>query len=122
MSHFTQKMSETCDSSSYSESSLEKGTHPSDRDDSATNPTTKDASPAITSTPKKQGTKAWLSLTAGFMGMFASFGWVNCVAIFKAEYEMNQLRDYSSSQVGWISSVLCMFFLQYQRVACLARR
>ncbi|KAJ5519091.1 MFS transporter asaE [Penicillium expansum] len=110
-------MSETCDSSSYSESSLEKGTHPSDRDDSATNPTTKDASPAITSTPKKQGTKAWLSLTAGFMGMFASFGWVNCVAIFKAEYEMNQLRDYSSSQVGWISSVLFFFMLGVSPVA-----
>ncbi|KAJ5517404.1 MFS transporter asaE [Penicillium freii] len=110
-------MSETRDPSSYSESSLEKGTHPSDRDDSATNPTTEDASPAIISNPKKQGTKAWLSLTAGFMGMFASFGWVNCVAIFQAEYEMNQLRDYSSSQVGWISSVLFFFMLGVSPVA-----
>lgn len=114
-------MSETRDPRTHSESSLEKGTHPPHQDELATNSTTKDASPVITSTPKKQGAKAWLSLAAGFMGMFASFGWVNCVAIFQAEYEMNQLRDYSSSQVGWISSVLCMSFTQYQRVVWLPR-
>ncbi|QKX55368.1 uncharacterized protein TRUGW13939_02460 [Talaromyces rugulosus] len=87
-------MSKTRDPSSYSESSLENGTQPSDRDESETD-TTEDASPAVTSAPKKQGTKAWLALAGGVLGMFASFGWVNCVAVFQAEYELNQLRDYS---------------------------
>ncbi|KAJ5514485.1 polyketide synthase [Penicillium fimorum] len=43
----------------YSESSLENGTQPSDQDDLETN-TTEDASPAVTSAPKKKDTKAWL--------------------------------------------------------------
>jgi hypothetical protein len=28
--------------------------------------------------------------------MFVAFGWVNCIALFQAEYETNQLKDYSS--------------------------
>lgn len=63
------KRQKTRDPSSYSEFSFEKCNHPFDRDDLTTNPTTQDASPPITSTPKKQGAKAWLSLTACFMGM-----------------------------------------------------
>lgn len=45
-------MSKTRDLSSYSESSLEKGTQPSDLDNSETSPTTEDASPAITLAPR----------------------------------------------------------------------
>ncbi|KAJ5215886.1 MFS transporter asaE [Penicillium cinerascens] len=75
-------MSETRDPSSYSESSLEKGTQPSDRDDSETNPRRKMRVRLSPRPPRS-----------------------------RAEYQMNQLRDYSSSQVGWISSVLFFFML-----------
>ncbi|PYI33375.1 MFS general substrate transporter [Aspergillus indologenus CBS 114.80] len=112
-------MSETHDSSSTA-SSLEKGPQPAhtgDHGDSETSHSVEDASPAAASPPKKQGTKAWLALTGGVLGMFASFGWVNCVAVFQAEYELNQLRDYSSSQVSWISSVLFFFMLGFSPVA-----
>ncbi|RAH39742.1 MFS general substrate transporter [Aspergillus brunneoviolaceus CBS 621.78] len=112
-------MSETHDSSSTA-SSLEKGpqpSHPGDAGDSETSHSVEDTSPAAASPPKKQGTKAWLALTGGVLGMFASFGWVNCVAVFQAEYELNQLRDYSSSQVSWISSVLFFFMLGFSPVA-----
>ncbi|KAL5357892.1 major facilitator superfamily domain-containing protein [Aspergillus floccosus] len=60
--------------------------------------------------PPKEGTlKAYLALLAGFLGIFVSFGWVNCVALFQAEYETNQLKNYSSSEVSWIPSI--EFFL-----------
>ncbi|KAJ9296562.1 hypothetical protein DTO271G3_5260 [Paecilomyces variotii] len=104
-------MAEPHDLSSSSASSLEKGPQPSHDRDLEVNPTMDDANPVITSLSKKQGIKAWLALTGGVLGMFASFGWVNCVAVFQAEYELNQLRDYSSSQVAWISSVLFFFML-----------
>ncbi|GES58462.1 major facilitator superfamily domain, general substrate transporter [Aspergillus terreus] len=60
--------------------------------------------------PPKEGTlKAYLALLAGFLGLFVSFGWVNCVALFQAEYEANQLKNYSSSEISWIPSI--EFFL-----------
>jgi hypothetical protein len=37
--------------------------------------------------------------------LFVSFGWVNCIGLFQAEYETNQLKDYSSSDVSWITSI-----------------
>ena len=37
------------------------------------------------------GTKAYLAILGAFTGMFVSFGWVNCIALFQAEYEINQL-------------------------------
>lgn len=51
------------------------------------------------------GTKAWLSLLGGSCAMFVSFGWVNCIAVFQAEYETNQLKQYSQSTVSWITSM-----------------
>jgi hypothetical protein len=58
--------------------------------------------------PPKEGTlKAYLALLAGFLGLFVSFGWVNCVALFQAEYEANQLKNYSSSEISWIPSIEC---------------
>lgn len=53
------------------------------------------------------GTKAWLSLLGASCALFASFGWVNCIALFQAEYETNQLKDYSKSSVSWITSMEC---------------
>lgn len=57
--------------------------------------------------PKEGGTKAWLTVAGSVVGMFVSFGWVNCIGIFQAEYETNQLKDYSSSEVAWITSLEC---------------
>lgn len=54
------------------------------------------------------GTKAYLAIVGAFTGMFVSFGWVNCVALFQAEYETNQLKQYTSSEVSWITSIECM--------------
>jgi hypothetical protein len=51
------------------------------------------------------GTKAWLSLLGAFCAMFVSFGWMNCIALFQAEYETNQLKQYSESTVSWITSM-----------------
>lgn len=43
--------------------------------------------------------------------MFVSFGWVNCIGVFQAEYETNQLKEYSSSEVAWITSLECKTYL-----------
>jgi hypothetical protein len=57
------------------------------------------------------GTKAWLSLIGASCAMFVSFGWANCIALFQAEYETNQLKQYSKSAVSWITSMECEYFL-----------
>ncbi|KAF7596248.1 hypothetical protein BBP40_002781 [Aspergillus hancockii] len=57
------------------------------------------------------GTKAWLSLVGASCAMFTSFGWVNCIALFQAEYESNQLKQYSRSTVSWITSMEFFFML-----------
>lgn len=59
--------------------------------------------------PPEGGTKAWLSLIGAFCAMFVSFGWVNCIALFQAEYERNQLKQYSKSTVSWITSMECEY-------------
>lgn len=62
--------------------------------------------------PTKEGTpKAYLALVGGFFGLFISFGWLNCIAIFQTEYEVNQLKNYSSSEISWITSTECMQLL-----------
>ncbi|THZ73711.1 monocarboxylate permease-like protein [Aureobasidium pullulans] len=57
------------------------------------------------------GTKAFLSLLGGSLGLFISFGWVNCIAVFQAEYETNQLKSYPSSDISWITSSEFFFML-----------
>jgi hypothetical protein len=56
--------------------------------------------------------KAYLAVVGTFTAMFVSFGWVNCIALFQAEYETNQLKQYTSSQVSWITSMECKISLQ----------
>jgi hypothetical protein len=56
--------------------------------------------------------KAYLAVVGAFTAMFVSFGWVNCIALFQAEYETNQLKQYTSSQVSWITSIECKISLQ----------
>jgi len=53
------------------------------------------------------GTKAYLAVAGAFAGMFVSFGFVNCIALFQAEYETNQLKDYTTSEVSWVTSIEC---------------
>ncbi|KAK2594397.1 hypothetical protein QQS21_007903 [Conoideocrella luteorostrata] len=43
--------------------------------------------------------------------MFVFFGWVNCIALFQAEYETNQLKQYNKSTVSWITSMEIFFML-----------
>ncbi|KAL3429226.1 major facilitator superfamily domain-containing protein [Aspergillus tetrazonus] len=60
--------------------------------------------------PPEGGSKAWVCLIGASFAMFVSFGWVNCIALFQAEYETNQLKQYSQSTVSWITSMECIFF------------
>jgi MFS family permease len=55
------------------------------------------------------GRQAWLTVAGASVALFVSFGWVNCIAPFQSEYETNQLKDYSSSEVSWITSMECMY-------------
>ena len=57
------------------------------------------------------GTKAYLAILGAFTGMFVSFGWVNCIALFQAEYEINRMKDYTTSEVSWITSIECRIVL-----------
>ncbi|KAL5354932.1 MFS transporter, MCP family, solute carrier family 16, member 10 [Aspergillus floccosus] len=67
---------------------------------------------------RSRGTpKAYLSLLGGSLGLFISFGWVNCIALFQAEYEINQLQGYSSSSVSWITSTELFLMLFISPVA-----
>lgn len=54
------------------------------------------------------GTKAWLAVLGASAALFTSFGWTNCIGLFQDEYQSNQLKEYSSSTVSWITSVQCM--------------
>ncbi|KAF1973027.1 MFS general substrate transporter [Bimuria novae-zelandiae CBS 107.79] len=58
------------------------------------------------------GKVAFLCLLGAFCCLFCSFGWLNCVGVFQSYYETHQLRDKSSSQIAWISSlqIFVMFF------------
>ncbi|KAG9604618.1 monocarboxylate permease-like protein, partial [Aureobasidium melanogenum] len=99
----------------------------SDRTDSALENGTNDfekapGGPSVSSGPQEPepqppteapdgGSKAYLSLLGGSLGLFISFGWVNCIAVFQAEYETNQLKNYSSSTISWITSSEFFFML-----------
>ncbi|RGP59534.1 putative transporter mch4 [Fusarium sporotrichioides] len=37
--------------------------------------------------------------------MFITFGWVNSLGVFQSYYELNLLKEYSSSEIAWIASV-----------------
>ena len=82
-------------------SSLEKG---SDNNVTDVIPEEKSGPEELPELPEG-GTKAYLAVAGAFTGMFVSFGWVNCIALFQAEYETNQLKDYTTSEVSWITSI-----------------
>lgn len=54
--------------------------------------------------PPDGGYEAWMAVLGGFCTVFASFGWINCIGVFQAYYQSNQLAAYSSSTVAWIPS------------------
>ncbi|KAJ5597219.1 Major facilitator superfamily domain general substrate transporter [Penicillium hordei] len=92
---------------------LEKGSPTSLRPSSPAEP--KSQAPGPPAAPEG-GTKAYLSLLGGSLGLFISFGWVNCIALFQAEYETHQLKTYSSSEVSWITSSECESLLPQRAV------
>ncbi|KAF7160151.1 hypothetical protein CNMCM5623_005666 [Aspergillus felis] len=63
------------------------------------------------------GLQAWLTVAGASIALFVSFGWVNCIGLFQAEYETKQLKDYSSSDVSWITSMEFFFMLFTSPVA-----
>ncbi|KAL6713045.1 hypothetical protein ACLMJK_009441 [Lecanora helva] len=67
--------------------------------------------------PPDGGTKAWLTVAGASAGLFVSFGWCNCIGLFQAQYEGNQLKEYTSSQVSWITSAEFFFMLVFSTVA-----
>lgn len=83
---------------------LEKGSPSSSSSSSLAEPKPQASGPPAA---PEGGTKAFLSLLGGSSGLFISFGWVNCIALFQAVYQTNQLKAYSSSEVSWITSSEC---------------
>ncbi|KAL4751796.1 hypothetical protein BDW72DRAFT_192657 [Aspergillus terricola var. indicus] len=90
------------------EPTLEKGSQPHATSDSSENNQIENNRETE---PPEGGREAWLSLIGASLAMFVSFGWVNCIALFQAEYESNQLRQYSQSTVSWITSMEFFFML-----------
>ncbi|KAK9447764.1 major facilitator superfamily domain-containing protein [Limtongia smithiae] len=63
--------------------------------------------------PADKGKRAWLTVVGAFCGQLASFGYVSSIGVFQEYYRQNQLKDYTASQIAWISSVhifLVIFF------------
>lgn len=54
--------------------------------------------------PLDTSLRGWLAVVGGFLCLFVSFGWITCIGVFQAYYSTHQLRGYSPSSVGWISS------------------
>ncbi|TVY93615.1 Fujikurins efflux protein [Lachnellula willkommii] len=58
------------------------------------------------------GFEAWLVVLGGWLCLFCSFGWINCIGVFQDYYQTHPLSQYSSSTVSWIPSMeVFMMFL-----------
>ena len=57
------------------------------------------------------GTRAWLSVLGSLCGMMCCFGLMNTIGTFQTYIVHNQLRSYSTSDVGWIFGLY--LFLAY---------
>lgn len=51
------------------------------------------------------GWEACLVVLGGWLCLFCSFGWINCIGVFQEYYQQNLLTTYSSSAVSWIPSL-----------------
>ena len=63
------------------------------------------ASLPTSSPPPDGGFKAWIVVAGAWCCLFCSFGYVNCIGLFEAQYQRDQLRNYSHSTVAWITSL-----------------
>ncbi|RPA81746.1 MFS transporter [Ascobolus immersus RN42] len=63
--------------------------------------------------PPDGGLQAWLTVTAGFIAQFCSFGFLNAMGIFHHVYQEDLLKENSASQISWILTFqfFLMFFL-----------
>lgn len=59
------------------------------------------------------GRDGWLAVVGSFCAMLSIFGLINSSAVFESYFAEHQLKDYSSSQIGWIFSLylFCVFFV-----------
>lgn len=58
------------------------------------------------------GVEANLVVLGGWLCLFVSFGWINCIGVFQEYYQEHVLVNYSSSTISWIPSTetFMMFF------------
>ncbi|RAO69110.1 uncharacterized protein BHQ10_005122 [Talaromyces amestolkiae] len=117
-------MADNTDTQSHTEvdlESLEKHQVPQDAIDKNDDlQKSEEAQPPAAAAPPEApegGTKAWLSVLGASAALFTSFGWTNCIGLFQDEYQSNQLKEYSSSTVSWITSVQFFFMLAMAPVA-----
>lgn len=57
------------------------------------------------------GLEAWLVVFGGWCALFCTFGLINCVGVFEEYYVSDPLKQYSSSVVSWILSVLIFLMI-----------
>lgn len=87
---------------------LEKGIQPTE--EISTKKTTRE--------PPEGGSRAWLTVAGSAAALFVTFGWVNCIGLFQAQYEAHELRQYSSSEISWITSMECKSSLRLEYYSC----
>jgi len=104
-------MENQTDTAATDSTSLEKGGESPGEQDGTEVVEDAPPKPGVLPEVPEGGTKAYLSVIGAAAAMFASFGWVNCIGIFQAEYETHQLKQYTSSEVSWITSSECTGFL-----------
>lgn len=59
------------------------------------------------------GLDGWLAVAGSFCAMLSIYGLINSSAVFESYFSEHQLKDYSSSQIGWVFSLylFCVFFV-----------
>lgn len=62
------------------------------------------------------GLAGWLAVVGSFSAMLSIFGLINSSAVFESYFSEHQLKDYNSSQIGWIFSLylFMVFFVGIQ--------
>ncbi|KAJ6008251.1 hypothetical protein N7540_012227 [Penicillium herquei] len=58
-----------------------------------------------------RGLKAWSVVFGSFMTLVCTYGVMGTVGVLQSYWETHQLKEYSSSSIGWISSLFTFFNL-----------